>query len=241
MYINNLRAIKECLLKNDIAIELIVFSKGKRIEELIELAQKNKIKIIYEKKNLNINPLKKPALLKVKQLNNNKVEFNYFLDELKENDEAKCVLLIDKIKDPQNLGNIIRTCELFAVDLLILTKRNTAPINETVINASVGAINYINYTIVPNLSYAVEQLKKNDFWVYSSQMDGDSIVDKNFESRTCLILGSEGQGVSNRLENEADFYVSIPQLGQLDSFNVASACAILLYEVRKKQGFLNNL
>jgi 23S rRNA (guanosine2251-2'-O)-methyltransferase len=88
---------------------------------------------------------------------------------------------------------------------------------------------------VTNLVREIELLQKQGFWVYGADMGGDAVFSMKFPNRTILVMGSEGEGMSQLVEKHCDHIVSIPTTGHIDSLNVSVAAGILLYEFRRQQ------
>lgn len=149
-----------------------------------------------------------------------------------QDDSKSLVLALDGVTDPNNLGAILRSCDMFNVDLVLLPERRSCRVNETVLRISSGASTYVNVCTVVNLNSALEKLKKNGFWVYASDMQGESVYDEKFSSRSVIVMGSE-DGMSQGVKKNADFVISIPTSGHIDSLNVSVATGIMLYEYRK--------
>jgi 23S rRNA (guanosine2251-2'-O)-methyltransferase len=148
------------------------------------------------------------------------------------------VLILDSITDPHNIGAIIRSACQFNVQLVIMPRNNTtrdAPQNEVVSRASAGAVSWVPVAAVSNLVHVVQKLKKADFWIYSADAAGIAAHETNFASRTALVLGSEGNGISRLLAKECDTSISIPTCGKIDSLNVSVAAGILLYEIFRQR------
>ncbi len=144
------------------------------------------------------------------------------------------VVILDGINDPQNLGAIIRSCDAFNVDGLIIKSHNQVPVNMTVTKVSTGATNYVKIAVVANLSNAIKELKKNGFWVYAS--DGKANEDyskQNYRGSVALILGSEGDGISPLVLQNSDIIIKIPMMGHVNSLNVSVATGILLSRIRQ--------
>jgi 23S rRNA (guanosine2251-2'-O)-methyltransferase len=99
------------------------------------------------------------------------------------------------------------------------------------VKASAGAAQWVPVAHVTNLSRAIETLKKQGFWVYAAAADGDRADKIDFTGKVALVMGSEGKGVRRNVLEHCDRTVSIPMFGHVDSFNVASAAAVLCYEV----------
>ena len=139
------------------------------------------------------------------------------------------IVILDGIEDPHNLGAIIRTCDAFSVDGIIMKKRGEVPLNGTVAKVSTGAINYVKVAVVANLNQAIEKLKQNGYWVVSS--DGSatqSYLDVDYNSPIALVVGSEGFGISKLVLKNSDFIVKIPMTGHVNSLNASVASAILI-------------
>ncbi len=147
------------------------------------------------------------------------------------------VLLLDGITDPHNFGAILRTADQFRTDCVVVTERRAAHETQTVVKTSSGASSYVTLVTVPNLRQAVETLKQNEFWVYGADVSGSDAATLDLRGRIALILGSEGKGLRQLVRESCDGLVRIPARGHVDSFNVSVAAGILMYEVRRQQGF----
>lgn len=155
-----------------------------------------------------------------------------FIDEL-EDDKNYLVLILDGITDPHNLGAILRSCDQFSVDMVIIPERRSVQANETVIKISSGAAQYVPLAPVININREIDLLKDNGFWIYGADMNGDSSYETKYANRTVIIMGNEGSGISRLSLEKCDFISSIPMTGHIDSLNVSVAAGILLYEVRR--------
>ncbi|MBN2736514.1 MAG: 23S rRNA (guanosine(2251)-2'-O)-methyltransferase RlmB [Spirochaetales bacterium] len=145
------------------------------------------------------------------------------------------VLLLDGITDPHNFGAILRSADQFAVDLVLTTSKRSARETETVASTSSGANVYVRQSIVPNLIHAIEELKKQGYWIYGAEMGGEAAPDLDLKGKVALVMGSEGKGIRRLIKENCDFLISIPTMGHVDSLNVSVAAGILLYEVRRQQ------
>ncbi|HDQ13329.1 MAG TPA: 23S rRNA (guanosine(2251)-2'-O)-methyltransferase RlmB [Sediminispirochaeta sp.] len=148
--------------------------------------------------------------------------------------ERATVLLLDGLTDPGNLGAVLRSCDLFDLDLLVLPTRRSAKINGTALKASAGAGVYVSYAEVNNLARAIRELKEHDFWVYGADVEGEPVWSVKFPPRVALLLGSEGGGLGRLTSEHCDQMVTIPTGGHIDSLNVSVAAGILLYELRRR-------
>ncbi len=148
------------------------------------------------------------------------------------------VVILDKVTDPHNVGAIIRSCDQFGASLVILPEHNSASDiegNEVIGRTSAGASAWVPVAIVHNLVRAVEKLKAAGFWIYGADAGGETLGKIDFPKKTCIIMGSEGTGISKLLEKQCDSIVSIPTCGKIDSLNVSVAAGVLLYELYRRQ------
>ena len=172
----------------------------------------------------------------------NLVDFDSWVLQNSQNDayenERKTVVILDKVTDPHNVGAILRSCDQFGVSLVILPEHNSANDicnNEVIGRTSAGASVWVPVSIVNNLVRAAEKLKNAGFWIYGADAGGETLGKISFPKKTCLIMGSEGSGISNLLQQKCDSIVSIPTCGKIDSLNVSVAAGVLLYELFARQ------
>ncbi len=147
------------------------------------------------------------------------------------------ILIIDEIQDTHNMGAIFRSAEASGVDGIIITQRNTAPLNETVEKTSAGALSYVKIAQVSNLFQAMEQLKDNGFWIYGSSLGKDSQIytKQNYKGAVAIVVGNEEKGIRRSITEHCDHLISIPMLGKTQSLNVSVATGIILYEVLRQR------
>lgn len=143
-------------------------------------------------------------------------------------DKNPTLLILDGVTDVHNLGSIIRSAHCFGIDGIILAEKRSANINETVKKVSCGATEYVRCARVKNLSRAIESLKDSGYWIYAADLDGDNINDVKFASAKCLVVGSEGKGISPNVRKHCDFIVTIPMKNRFNSLNVAVSSAIIM-------------
>ncbi len=152
-----------------------------------------------------------------------------------ERGEAPLVVICDGITDPYNLGAIIRCAECCGAHGLIIPKRRAVGLTPLVTKASAGAIEHLAIAKVANIASTVEWLKKKGIWTYAAEAGGVNVYDTDFTGPCAIVLGSEGNGVSQLVKKTCDGVVSIPMYGKVNSFNVSTAAAILLAEVARQQ------
>ena len=163
----------------------------------------------------------------------NEVNFDTWIAQAALSEENSTILVLDSITDPHNVGAILRSCDQFGVNLVIMPNRNSVNNvneNEIIARSSAGASAYVPFCVAKNLNRAVQKIKEAGFWVYGADAGGESVQNFSFPAKTCIIMGSEGNGISRLLEEQCDSIVSIPTCGKIDSLNVSVATGVLLYE-----------
>lgn len=153
-----------------------------------------------------------------------------------ERGETPFVIVCDEISDPHNLGAIIRTAECAGAHGVVIPKRRSAGLTAVVGKAAAGAVEHMAIARVPNLSAALEELKKAGLWVYGAAAEGDNPLWKtDLTGPIALVIGSEGDGMSRLVREHCDFMLSIPLQGQISSLNASAAAAVLMYEVLRQK------
>lgn len=141
------------------------------------------------------------------------------------------VILCDGIEDVHNLGSIIRVAECAGADGVVIPANNSASVTEAVVRISAGAANHVKVAKVNSLNRAVEQLKKNGYWLYALEADGKSIYECDLKGNVALVIGGEDSGVKRLTREKCDFTLSLPLLGKVNSLNASVALGIAAYEV----------
>lgn len=157
------------------------------------------------------------------------------LERANEKGERPFILIADGVEDPHNLGAIIRSAECAGVHGVIIPKRRAVGLTSVVAKTSAGAIEHMLVARVPNLTSAIEELKRSGVWVYAADMNGTAYEDTDFSSGVALVLGSEGEGISRLVAEHCDMTVSIPMYGMVNSMNVSAAAAVLMTEVARQR------
>lgn len=159
------------------------------------------------------------------------------LIELAKGFETGLFVALDEVQDPQNLGSILRAAECLGAKAVFWSHNRGVGLTSTVNKVSAGASEIIPIATVSNLRDAIEKLKKEGFWSVASVIsdDAEKLSSFSFPEKTCLILGSEGDGVKPLLAKEADFRVYIQQYGVVDSLNVSQAASVFLAEFARQK------
>ena len=152
-----------------------------------------------------------------------------------ERDEDPFIIILDGLEDPHNLGAIMRTAECAGAHGIIIPKRHSCGLTETVAKASAGAIEYMPVAKVTNVAQTVDELKDRGIWVAACDMGGPEYYRSDMSGKIAVVIGSEGFGVSKLVKEKCDFIVSMPMVGKITSLNASNAAAIVIYEIRKQR------
>lgn len=228
-------------LRSDREIEKITVGKGAEgsIKKIIGMARDKKIPIHYSEKSaldrIAGNTAHQGVAAQVSQYTYCDVED--ILERAKSRGEDPFIILLDGLEDPHNLGAIMRTAECCGAHGIVIPKRRSAGITETVAKASAGAVEYMLCAKVSNMAQTVDRLKEQGVWVAACHMDGQLYTEQDLKGSLALVIGSEGSGISRLVREKCDFAVSIPMKGKISSLNASNAAAILMYEVlRQREG-----
>lgn len=142
------------------------------------------------------------------------------------------IVALDSVRDPGNLGTIIRLCDWFGITNLVCSKKTVDCFNPKVIQSTMGSIARVNVNYVDLLSF----LNETNLPVFGAFMEGETVYTKQLTPKGILVMGNEANGVSKEIEAIINEKISIPRFGNLqatESLNVATATAILLSEFRR--------
>ena len=155
--------------------------------------------------------------------------YEYAIEDIINKEKKQFILILDKLNDPNNLGAIIRSCDAFSVDAIIIPKKNSVGITDTVVKISTGAIFYVPIINVSNINQAIEKLKKNNFWVIGTDASAtQSVYDVKNDCNLALVIGSEGYGISPLVAKNCDYLIKIPMSGHVNSLNASVSAGIMI-------------
>ncbi|MEW7290954.1 TrmH family RNA methyltransferase [Aquimarina sp. 2304DJ70-9] len=158
----------------------------------------------------------------------------FYIPEYKENDNDGLVLALDDIRDPGNLGTIIRLCDWFGVKELVCSLQTVDCYNPKVIQATMGSITRVNITYKDLQQYI--KTESSNSKIFGTFMDGENIFSLKLPEKGIIVMGNEANGISTAIKNLVNQKVAIPQFGQIqktESLNVATATAIILSEFKR--------
>lgn len=157
--------------------------------------------------------------------------YDYEYGKIEDALEDNFVLILDHLEDPHNFGAIIRSCEARGIRSIIIPKDRSVSVTDTVMKTSTGATEYVNIIMVNNLVSAINKLKDNGFFVYAAEADGEDYRKVDYADKVCLIIGSEGFGLSKLVRENSDVIISIPMKGHVNSLNASVSAGILLFGI----------
>ena len=150
--------------------------------------------------------------------------------------QARLLLALDGVEDPQNLGALLRVADGAGVDGIVLTARRSAPLSPVAVKASAGAAEHLRIARVVNLVRALEELKERNLWIIGLDERGETDYDRFDLTGDCvLVLGREGEGLHELVRRTCDHLLRIPMAGGVSSLNVSAAGAVVLYEAARQR------
>ncbi len=162
----------------------------------------------------------------------------------KEMDRESCgksksrLIILDGVTDVGNFGSIIRNCNAFSFEGIIVPKRRSVALNERVSKISAGALERVKVFRVTNIVKTIKELKEKGFWIYGTTLDVTPEVkylnEVNFTFPMALVLGSEDKGIGRLVSDNCDIMISIKLIGRIQSLNVSVASGIILYRVQEQ-------
>ena len=146
--------------------------------------------------------------------------------------ENDCLLVVDNLEDPQNLGQIIRTAECANITGLLLPEHQSVQITDTVLQVSQGAFVHLPIFRCGNLHQQLRTLKKEGFWIIGveNSVNAMSWHQLDYKRKLVLVMGSEGKGIRPVIVKACDELITIPMQGKINSLNVSSATSAILFE-----------
>lgn len=229
------------LLESDKDINKIYITKGEQkgsINKIIAMANEKKVIIVEKDKRQMEQMAQTPNYQGVIAI---VPPFEYceiedILEDAKNKNEDPFVLILDGIEDPHNLGSIIRTAETAGIHGVIIPKRRAASVNSTVSKVSAGAVEHMKIARVTNISDSIQKLKDNGLWICGTDIDAKNYYyNQDLKGPLGIVIGNEGQGMSEKVKKNCDFLVKIPMKGKVTSLNASVSTGIVVYEAVKQR------
>jgi 23S rRNA (guanosine2251-2'-O)-methyltransferase len=151
--------------------------------------------------------------------------------------ERPLVVALDEVTDPHNLGAVARVAECAGADGLVVTRRRSAAVTAAVCRASAGAVEHLRVARVENLAQFLLDARRPGLWSYAAVAGAETAYDAaDYRDGAVLVLGAEGRGLRPRVRASCDQEVGIGLGGRIESLNVSTAAAVLLFEARRQRG-----
>jgi 23S rRNA (guanosine2251-2'-O)-methyltransferase len=155
-----------------------------------------------------------------------------------ESGDNPLILILDRVKDVRNFGAIVRTAVCSGVHAIVIPHREAAPVNQDAMLTSAGALNYIHLSKEMNLQHTLKFLQNSGLQIVAcTEKSERSIYEVDFTVPTAIVLGSEENGISEILLEQADQRAKIPIFGPVASLNVSVANGIILFEALRQRSF----
>ncbi len=147
---------------------------------------------------------------------------------------GKHIVVLDGVQDPGNVGTIIRTADAAGLDGVLLSNQCADVFSPKVLRATMGSIFRMNLRTTDDLPGELTKLREKGYSILSSQLDGTPFYEREkVAERFALIIGNEGNGVSEQVQQTATHQVRLPMRGGAESLNAAIAAAIMMYELMR--------
>ncbi|MDE6210008.1 MAG: RNA methyltransferase [Lachnospiraceae bacterium] len=162
--------------------------------------------------------------------------FKYDLKDIIKKNKAQTFLVLEEIKDPGNMGTIIRTAEGAGISAIIMNSKCVDVFNPKVTRATMGSIFRVPFIIEETLNNSIKLLKENGVVTYAAHLSGSEYFDEeNLKGSVAIFIGNEAKGLSDEVTKMADRLIKIPMEGELESLNAGIAAGILMYEAKRKR------
>lgn len=150
--------------------------------------------------------------------------------------EPPFMMILDSIKDPNNLGAIIRTAACAGVHGIVIPKDRSAGPTPAVSKASAGALEHAFLCRVVNLANAIKRLKSEGLWIAGLDMESTrTVFSADLSGPIAVVVGGEEKGIRPLVKKQCDFMVKVPQTGHVDSLNASVAAAVTIYEIYRRR------
>jgi TrmH family RNA methyltransferase len=154
------------------------------------------------------------------------------IPEQKPRNDKGLIVALDDIRDPGNLGTIVRLCDWYGIDQMVCSEQTVDVYNPKVVQATMGSISRVSVAYLDLEKY----LKRTSTPIFGTFMDGKNVYKENLPQEGILVLGNEANGISEKIEKLVSDRLAIPRFGDLqqtESLNVATATAIFLSEFKR--------
>lgn len=145
------------------------------------------------------------------------------------------IVLVEDVQDPRNLGALLRVCEGAGVGRVLIRDRGAAPLSPAAAGAAAGAVDWLHVERITNSAREIERLKQEGFWVYGADAAGEPPWTVDLSGPVVVCIGGESRGLRRRTKSLCDGLLGLPMRGRIESLNLSTAAAALLYEAVRQR------
>ncbi len=197
-----------------------------KLRSLIEKGKANSVTDeVYKKLSDTDNPQGIAAVVRIKA---------HEISEIKHGQNT-FILIIESLRDPGNLGTIIRTAEGAGVTGILLSSDSVDVYNPKVVRGTMGSILRVPICISADIVGDTKRLKESGVTVFGTHLSGNNMYSENFSGPVAFMIGNEGAGLSDALSENADRLIKIPMEGEVESLNASISAGIVCYEVLRQR------
>ena len=206
--------------------EIVALAKEKRI--MVQQVDRSKLDAMFPKQN--------HQGVAASVASADYVDWQDIVDIARKKGEDPLIVILDELEDPHNLGAILRSAECAGAHGVIIPKRRSVGLTAAVAKASAGAVEYMKVAKVSNINNAISELKEKGVWIYGTAAEGSvPMYDADLTGPAAIVIGNEGDGMSQLVRKNCDQLVHIPMKGRISSLNASAAASILLYEAVRQR------
>lgn len=220
--------------------ELAIISEGRgaSLQQLLALARHRGVKVSYRTRDqltaMAGTPYHQGVVARIAEAPYLELEHLVALPAAR--GEAAFLLALDKVKDPRNLGAVLRTAEAVGAHGVVVPKHHAVGLTGATAKAAAGATSFVPVAREANLVLSLKRLKDQGVWIIGTAPEGGLLPwEVDLTVPLCLVLGGEGSGMGPLVVRNCDILVSIPMRGRVGSLNVSAAAAVLCYEVVRQR------
>jgi 23S rRNA (guanosine2251-2'-O)-methyltransferase len=145
------------------------------------------------------------------------------------------LVLVEDVQDPRNLGALMRVCEGAGVGRLLVRDRGSAPLTPAVAKTSAGASEWLPVERISSAANELERLKRDGYWIYGAAAGGEAPWEIDLTGKVVVCLGGEEKGLRQHTREVCDKLIGLPMRGQVQSLNLSTAAAAILYEALRQR------
>jgi 23S rRNA (guanosine2251-2'-O)-methyltransferase len=145
------------------------------------------------------------------------------------------IVLVEDLQDPRNFGALLRVCDAAGVSRVLIRDRGSTALTPVAVKTSAGAAESLPMERITNSALEMERLKKRGYWIYGAAEEGVPPWQLDLSGRVLLCIGGESKGLRRRTRETCDALVGLPMAGRVESLNLATAAAAILFEIVRQQ------